>query len=63
MTIIIDAEKCVGCGACAAISPGSFKLGEDGKAQVKKRGNPAEDCKLAIQTCPVGAISRVSINK
>ena len=50
----IDAEKCIGCGACEAVCPDGFKL-VDGKAQVK---DPKAKCiKEGADTCPVNAIS------
>ena len=59
MTIRIDPEKCIGCGACVAVAPSCFKVGTDGKAQIKERCKCNEDCRLAMSSCPVGAISRV----
>ena len=34
MKIIIDKDLCIGCGTCAAIASKSFKMGEDGKAEL-----------------------------
>lgn len=54
----IDEEKCIGCGACVALCPDVFELGNDGKSKVK---NPNAcntcDCKSAVGSCPVQAIS------
>jgi len=56
MVVKVDKEKCIGCGACAAICPDGFELGDDGKAKVK---NPKANCiDDAISSCPVEAISK-----
>ena len=64
MKIIIDKDLCIGCGTCAAIASKSFKMGEDGKAElidlpVGKTGPVGDDQKTiqeAIDSCPVTAI-------
>ena len=56
MTIKVDKEKCIGCGACAAVCPDVFEM-KEGKAYVKK-ANSKEDCvKDAEESCPVQAIA------
>lgn len=35
MKIIHQREKCIGCGACAAVCPEFWSLAEDGKAKLK----------------------------
>ena len=57
--IVIDKNKCLGCGACVAFAPKSFKLGDDGKAQpVEPPGDGEAAIKEAIDNCPVTAIRR-----
>lgn len=59
MKAMVDAEKCVGCGACADICPEVFKMEED-KAVVYATPVPesAEDkCKQADEACAPDAIS------
>lgn len=57
-TPAIDKEKCIGCGTCTVIAPKSFKLGDDGKAQViKPPGDDEDKIKEAVDSCPVDAIS------
>ena len=54
--IIIDTEKCIGCGACEAICSDLFKM-EGDKAIVLKEEIEDEICaKEAIESCPVDAI-------
>ena len=55
--VIVDQNKCIGCGACAATCPGSFEI-KDGKAHAKKATVDSVTCeKEAESGCPVGAIS------
>lgn len=61
MKILIDQEKCLGCGSCTAICPDLFELGDDNKAHSKE--SKSEDKKdninclqEAIDICPVEAI-------
>lgn len=56
--LVVDKEKCIGCGTCTAMAGKSFKIGDDGKAQVI---SPAGDDEIIVQSaidgCPVSAIS------
>ena len=36
MKVSVDKNTCIGCGACAAIAPDIFLMGEDTKAEVKE---------------------------
>jgi len=55
--IIIDKEKCIGCGACVSICPKGFEL-IDCKAHAKKAEVKKITCeKEAADSCPVGAIT------
>ena len=51
----IDADACIGCGACAA-SCDNFEMDGD-KAKVKQAEVPEEGCnKEAVEACPVNCI-------
>ena len=55
--IVVDVGKCIGCGACEATCPVSFKMSE-GKAHSVKGEVEELTCEKAAETgCPVGAIS------
>ncbi|MFH1393949.1 MAG: ferredoxin [Candidatus Micrarchaeota archaeon] len=64
--IIHDRNACIGCGACAAICPDSWEMGDDGKSDLKRAkedgGNfvlkvADEGCNMqAAQSCPVNCI-------
>lgn len=68
MKIILEREKCIGCGSCQAICPDVFELKEDVKSHLKGgKGNPDEkseeleipevSCvKEAAEICPVQCI-------
>jgi ferredoxin len=56
--IKIDKNKCIGCGTCAALAPEVFELDENNKARVKNpKGSDEETIRLAVDSCPVQAIS------
>ena len=55
MSITIDKNLCIGCGACSAICPNAFKMNEDNKAEFISQENSG--CiKDAAEGCPVQAI-------
>ena len=51
-------ENCIGCGACTAIAPDIFVLGDEGYAEpIKKEVETiTEDIKEAQEGCPTNAI-------
>jgi ferredoxin len=58
--VVVDEEKCIGCGTCVALAPGSFKLNEKGKSEPTEL--PKGDQKMieeAIEACPAQAIRLV----
>lgn len=56
MSIKVNQELCIGCGACAATCSDVFKLGDSGKAEVISQDN-VECATNAAAGCPVQAIS------
>ena len=54
MGLLIDREKCIGCGACAAQCPfGALALDAEGKAQANEACTACGSC---TEACPVGAL-------
>lgn len=56
MKVKVDAKKCIGCGACAAICPAVFEM-KNGKAAAKAPATDKPCAKEAADSCPVQAIS------
>lgn len=68
MKIILERDKCIGCGTCTVLCPKFFEMAEDGKATLKgskkneETGNfklevrDLECIKEAIESCPVQII-------
>ena len=55
MSIKVNQELCLGCGACVSLCPDVFKMNEAGKSEVISQENI--DCaKNAAASCPVQAI-------
>ena len=53
---IIDADACIGCGACAAACD-NFEMNDEGKAVTKNASPEEEGCnKEAAEACPVDCI-------
>jgi len=58
MDIKIDLEKCIGCGSCVAIAPGTFKMNDDFKAEVLDEITDSEETsKMGVESCPTQAIT------
>ncbi len=57
MKIIIDKNKCIGCGSCAAVCPDYFKLGKNGKSElIKQPKEQTPELKDAAASCPAQCI-------
>ncbi len=56
--IFLDKNKCIGCGACSAVCPANYEMGEDGKAMVLESSVKVLGCnKIAEESCPNRAIT------
>jgi len=54
-------NPCIGCGACAAVCPDNWVLGDDGKAKPKKAEVKEIGCNQeAADSCPVGHIKIIN---
>ena len=52
MSILIDREKCIGCGSCREVCPGTLiKLDDEGKAYIKCRSLERTDALLRPRNC------------
>lgn len=57
--LAVDQKKCIGCGLCEALAPKTFRLNTKGKSEViAEKGNSEVEIQNAIDSCPVGAISK-----
>lgn len=64
--IIHEKEKCIGCGACTAVCPDYFEMGDEGKSHLKGSKKVGENEELTIKdakcakdaenVCPVQCI-------
>lgn len=59
MNVTVDQYLCIGCGACVALCPKVFRLGEDGKSGVCQTvtEETLSQVQEAVDSCPVTAIS------
>lgn len=56
MKVTVDKNICIGCGACVAVAPKSFKL-KAGKAEpIDPPKDKEETIQEAADSCPVQAI-------
>lgn len=60
MKASVNKDACIGCGACTAVCPNVFELGDEGFAVVKVAEVSEEDkasATEAMEGCPTSAIS------
>ena len=61
MKVTVNQDMCISCGACEAVCPNVFEVGQDG-AEVKTdviAEADVKDATDAMEGCPVAAISEV----
>ncbi|HQT45347.1 MAG TPA: ferredoxin [Candidatus Micrarchaeota archaeon] len=69
LILVHERGKCIGCGACAAIAPGRWRMGKDGLADLIGGADAGNECysrqipegefesgRQAATTCPVNVI-------
>ena len=56
MSIKVDQNLCIGCGACVSICPKVFKINENGKSSIINQDD-IECGQKAVESCPTQAIS------
>ena len=54
--VIIDKDKCIGCGACVSIAPDCFDFDNQGLSELVKEDATNEEVIDAIESCPTEAI-------
>ncbi len=55
---------CIGCSACEEVAPDYWKMGVDGKVNLRKQKIKKKDLRAnqdAVHACPVGAIKVVNL--
>ncbi len=56
--LTVNENACIGCGACVAIDPEHFEVGDDGLSHAISQENlESEEIANAKESCPTSAIS------
>jgi len=55
--IIIDRDKCIGCGLCVSLCPECFELDEENKSRAIKQDCQGLKLDEVAEDCPVQAIT------
>jgi len=59
--VVIDKNKCIGAQSCVNLAGLTFRMGNDGKAElIDQDGNSDEEKMLAAQACPNMAIKVIN---
>lgn len=58
MKVKVNADSCIGCGACAAICDEVFEINDEGISEViaEPTNDNSDQVVDAIESCPTGAI-------
>ncbi len=58
MTVKVNQDACIGCGACTSIAEGVFNINDDGLSEVvgEVTDSNMDAVKEAIESCPTSAI-------
>ena len=58
VTIEMNRDACIGCGACAAVCPENWEMQDDGKSSPKSTEPEEVGCnEKAADACPVNCIT------
>lgn len=55
--IVVENDQCVGCGLCWDMCPDTFESNKEGVTRIKNETLIDDIVKVAIDDCPVSAIS------
>lgn len=60
MKVVVDKDTCIGCALCCMTCESVFRLDENGKSEAygEETEANANEVQMAIDGCPVAAISR-----
>jgi NAD-dependent dihydropyrimidine dehydrogenase PreA subunit len=55
-TLVLDVQKCIGCGLCTEVCPHAVFEMDQNKARIVDF-NACMECGACVTNCPVGAVS------
>lgn len=54
--VILNEDRCIGCGACMSVAPDNFTFNDEGRAEIINN-TLSEEAIEASEMCPVNAIT------